>query len=339
MVVSVRVYFLAVIVVLAASLALASPPPVKSFVVYYGTDRVDELSKFDLAIVSPLLEEREVEELRDRGVIVLGYISLITLGGWEPWYNPTGVEVVGNESAWGEVIVNPCSEAWRNVVVRGAGGYLTGKGFSGFFLDNLDMVDAYPWMKPCVVGLVAALRNEYPGAVIIVNRGFTVLDEVSGYIDGVLFEDFATYYDFNQKKYLKWSGGDLEWVRAQAERLTKLREERGILVLALGYADINDPDENYEYSKYVNEMAAQYGFIPYTSEITLMKINALYPDILSQGEEHETKPLPPAQPPKETRTAEQNTALDNLFFILVSLTVSLLFLALVIVLIVTSRKV
>ena len=57
---------------------------ISSFVVYYGDSRVEELRMFDLAILSPLLEE-EIVELNNYGVITIGYVSLTTVGGWEPW--------------------------------------------------------------------------------------------------------------------------------------------------------------------------------------------------------------------------------------------------------------
>ena len=74
---------------------------VSNFVVYYGDDRVEELRKFDLVILSPLLED-EVVELNNYGVITVGYVSLTAVGSWEPWAkNVSGDMVVGSYVEWG----------------------------------------------------------------------------------------------------------------------------------------------------------------------------------------------------------------------------------------------
>lgn len=76
------------------------------------------------------------------------------------------------------------------------------------------------------------------------------------YIDAVLFEDFTTYYDFEEKKAKYWEGNDLEWINAQAERLKKLN----ITVLTLDYVN------NEEMAKKCVERAKEYGFISMTTK-------------------------------------------------------------------------
>ena len=71
----------------------------------------------------------------------------------------------------------------------------------GSFLDNLDIVDNYPFMKNCVIKLIRDIRRKYPG-IIVVNRGFTIVEDIAPYVDAVLFEDFGTYYDFSKNSTL-----------------------------------------------------------------------------------------------------------------------------------------
>lgn len=255
---------------------------VSSFVVYYGSNRVEELCRFDLAILSPLLEKHVVDQLSGFNVICVGYLSITTVGGWEPWAaNVTDEIVVGESSVWGEKIVNACDPAWWSIVLNYSIPYILEKGFSGVFLDNLDMVDVYPWMKECLILLIKEIRSRYPGIIIVVNRGFTIIDDIAPYIDAVLFECFGTYYDFKTGKYLKWTGGDYQWITSVAEHLVELREKCNITVLALGYADLGNETMLQEYSNYVNSLAEEYGFIPYVAEVSLMKVNPLYPQTLS----------------------------------------------------------
>lgn len=73
-----------------------------SFAVYYGdisASNINELSKFDLLILSPLVEEDYIKELKSKNVTVVGYLSLATIGGWEPWAEdvPDGINgILGN---------------------------------------------------------------------------------------------------------------------------------------------------------------------------------------------------------------------------------------------------
>ena len=250
---------------------------IENFVVYYGSDKIDVISKFDLAILSPLLSKNNIRKLNDQGVITIGYISLTTIGGWEPWVkNVTKDIIIGRYSQWGENIINVSSTKWHKIVLEVAIPYILDKGFRGVFLDNLDMVDRYPWMKNGIINLVKTIRQEYPNVIIIVNRGFTIIDSIAPYIDAVLFECFGTYYDFSSKKYLKWSGGDYEWMINIAQHLRELSERYGLLVLALGYTDLKNNTMLIEYTNYVNNLAKLYGFIPYVAEISLTKINPLY---------------------------------------------------------------
>ena len=251
---------------------------VKSFIVYYGSDRVEELSRVDLAILSPLIDKEVIEELDRNNVITIGYISLTTIGHWEPWSRNVSEDmIVARNPAWSEDIINVTDPRWQHIVLDEAIPYILDRGFRGVFLDNLDMVDQYPWMRDSIIKLVKMIRSRYPGIIMVVNRGFTLIDSIAPYIDAVLFEAFATYYNFTSHQYLKWSGSDYIWMINTAEHLRELGKRYGFIVLALGYTDLDNKTMLYEYSIYVNKLAETYGFIPYVAEITLTKINPLYP--------------------------------------------------------------
>ena len=58
---------------------------ISCYVIYYGEDRAPDLAKFDLAILSPLVEASLPSYLLEHGSLSLAYLSLTTIGGWEPW--------------------------------------------------------------------------------------------------------------------------------------------------------------------------------------------------------------------------------------------------------------
>lgn len=194
-----------------------------------------------LAVLPPTLDSSVLHALREAGTVPLAYISVTTVGGWEPWARlvNSSILVGGEETKWGEKVVNPCSAAWRRILLD-AVNRLLDRGYRGIFLDNLDMVDRYPWMKPCVASLVAEVKTRHPGAVVMVNRGFSILDRVAGSIDYLLFEDFATYYDPATRRYHVFTASDLEWEKKTLSKAVKLGKEKGFTVLLLAYAPPGD---------------------------------------------------------------------------------------------------
>ncbi|ALM74349.1 endo alpha-1,4 polygalactosaminidase [Thermococcus barophilus] len=243
-----------------------------SFAVYYGDvspTNIDELSKFNLLILSPLVEENYIKELKSKNIIVVGYLSLATIGGWEPWAGevPDSV-IIGHWETWNERETDFSSPQWRDIVLNKAVPYILSKGFDGVFLDNLDYVDKYPEKREAMVELIKAIREKYPDIVIVANRGFSIAEEITPYVDYILFEDFITYYDFNGNKYKIYQDADLQWVLAQAEMLKKLK----VKVLALSYADLDNEKQVEEFSKIVCKYAGEYGFEVYMADITLQRI-------------------------------------------------------------------
>ena len=256
---------------------LGRPPVLKSFAVYYGIDKVDQLKKFDLVIVSPLLNNKTIKELRKENVLVVGYVSISTIGNWEPWKEFVEEDmIIEKTELWKEVIVNTNDKRWQNIIINRVVPYLLSKGFDGVFFDNLDIVDIYPEFKKGIVRIIQEVREKYKNLFIVVNRGFSIVDDIAPYIDAILFECFATYYNFTAKRYEKWSGSDLEWILAISKRLKNLSEKYGFLVLALGYANLKDKRQLEEFMSYVNSLAKQFGFIPYITDIYLKEINLNY---------------------------------------------------------------
>lgn len=253
------------------------PPPIKSFVVYYGLDKAEQLERFDLVIVSPLLEEEVVRLLRDKGVLVTGYVSISTIGHWEPWRKFVSKDMImGTEELWKETIVNVNDERWYEIILEKVIPCLLSKGFSGVFFDDLDIVDVYPQFKRGIVRIIKGVREQYENLIIIVNRGFSILDDIAPYIDGLLFECFGTYYNFTKRKYEMWSGDNLEWILSMSKKLKQFSEKYGFVVLALGYANLEDQKQLKEFMNYVNSLAKQFDFIPYVTDVYLEKVNLNY---------------------------------------------------------------
>lgn len=193
----------------------------------------------DTLILSPLEENLSMVSM---GVdSVLGYMSLTTVGGWEPWAGNVTSDMIIGYTSWGDAVVNVSDPRWVSIVLEEAVPYILFKGFSGVMLDNLDMVDAYPELYGGIVSLVQLIDEAYPNISIVVNRGFTVLPDIAGRIDGLLFEAYGSYYDFATSEYKPYTGQDLEWINNTLRATMQLAQEYGFKVLGLAYGDPGQP--------------------------------------------------------------------------------------------------
>jgi hypothetical protein len=104
-------------------------------------------------------------------------------------------------------------------------------GFTGLFLDTLNVELTYPEDVPHLLTLTAALRKEAGTAYVLANRGFGMLPQLTELVDGVLFESFSARWTDNG--YEAWPPDVLETHATIAERLGELDVD----LFALDYAD------------------------------------------------------------------------------------------------------
>jgi uncharacterized protein (TIGR01370 family) len=236
---------------------------VRSYVVYYGAGRLDDLARFDLAIIDPsTLTPTEVGELEARGTLVVGYLSVGEISPNDPWITDGTVPrswILGRNRNWGSLFVDAGQQGWRDLMTAETGKLLD-YGFDGVFLDTVDTAtDVEPTSVPGMISLIEGLRTAYPDALLVQNRGFDIAEQVAGSIDAVMFEDLSTSYDFDNLTYLRVDNSD------EADRMVELRERTGLPILSLDYA----PPEDHATAARAVRIARGYGFVPAVSTIEL----------------------------------------------------------------------
>ncbi len=243
--------------------ALNSVESIKNYAVYYGRDRIDRLSNFDLVIVQPEeYSKKEIEILKKHKTIVLAYLSLGEVS--ERYLKYAKGCIVGKNKNWNTYYVNVSCKKWQNFILNEAIPSILNKGFDGLLLDCVD-VDKMT-TKRGMVSLIKKIRQKYPDIILIQNRGFSIINETAPYVNGVLFECFTTHYNWSSKKYELWKGEDLKWIGVKARELLRIKKKYGLVVLTLDYA------ENESLREVCLKHAEKYGFIPYISNIYLNKI-------------------------------------------------------------------
>ncbi len=250
---------------------------IDSFIVYYGTldeDVIKKIPRTTLIILSPLEDPAKIAEKTN---MTIGYLSITTIGGWEPWAkNVTKDMIIGEYKEWGEPIINVSDPRWHDIILETAIPYILEKGFDGIMLDNLDQVEIYPEIREALIQLIMEIREEYPNLIIIVNRGFNITSEISGYIDGLLFEDYGSYYDMNKHEYKPYTNGDLQYINLTLKKIEKIAQEKGFYILGLAYGEPDDPSWQTILST-ICMLDKPYGNPIYIGDAYLQKIGIVNP--------------------------------------------------------------
>lgn len=234
---------------------------IASYAVYYGQDRqeLEKLVNFDLAILQPGIPQDILALLKANGVRTLAYLSVGEVEPHRDYGQPIPQEWrLGTNPSWGSYFVDANQKGWQNLMVTLAERYLK-EGFDGLFLDTLDTVDLFPQVGPGLVAIVRALRERFPQAILVQNRGFRLLPQTAELVDGVMYENFSSMYSFQENRYVAVEGDP-------TPVLPFLK--RGLVVLALDYA----LPEDLEMVRRDYVRAREMGFIPYVSVVHLDRV-------------------------------------------------------------------
>lgn len=236
---------------------------ITDYAVYYGLGRVDDLKRFDLAVTQPnTLDATQIATLATNGTLAVAYLSIGEVEPTREWFLDGRVDpswILGTNANWGSLFVNAAEPGWQQLMYDLAGEFIA-KGFDGVFLDTLDTVDLFPQMRDGMIALVSGLRQQYPEAILVQNRGFSVIEALTNTVDAVMFESLTTTYNFETGEYLYASNS------VTAAWLAGLSAGSGIKVLSLDYAD------NPAMAYLAVQASHAYGFVPAVSTIMLNDI-------------------------------------------------------------------
>jgi UDP-glucose 4-epimerase/UDP-glucuronate decarboxylase len=193
---------------------------------YYGGGQLERLAGYRKVVLQPeFYSQDDLAYLRDRSVQPLAYLSLSEdQGPPAPWQR------ADRNPDWGGSIVQVGHPGWVAQVTGQAEAALAA-GFTGLFLDTLNLELTHPDDVPHLLTLIGTLRRKVGSAYMLANRGFGMLPDLAGLVDGVLFESFSVRW--TDDGYAPWPPDVLECHAEVAERLLDLDVE----LYALDYAD------------------------------------------------------------------------------------------------------
>lgn len=172
---------------------------------YHAEPDPADLLAFEMSILQP---EAKVDLAPGQalGRKYLAYLSVVEVNesaSYLPELKKAGIALLGQNKQWRSVCVDITQPAWEEFFLTKLAKAAVDKGFDGFFLDTLDSTalltkerpdkqDAY---RQALIQLIRKLKEKYPDKEIIVNRGFEILSEIKGSVQGVLIESVFQTFD------------------------------------------------------------------------------------------------------------------------------------------------
>lgn len=237
---------------------------------FYGANPPwDELKVFDVVVVEP---GHQIDPKRHStpGTEVFAYVSIGEVQYDRPFAQdlPQGAATGVNE-VWRSHVIDQTHPEWTRFFVDRIVAPLWKAGYRGFFVDNLDsfhliaMTDEErAHQAQGLVGVVRALRAQFPEATLIFNRGFEVLPELHRDAYAVAVESLYRGWDAKQGEYIEVSDADRKWLLGQLQRV---RDEYELPIIGIDYA----PPGSRDMARDTARKIASLGFIPWVSNSDL----------------------------------------------------------------------
>jgi polysaccharide biosynthesis protein PelA len=272
-----------------------------SAVFFYGPNPpLKQLQLFNTAIIEPSHLENP-ESYKAKQSKLFAYVSLGELESKSPYFKQIKSKwIIAHNKNWKSEVMDASNPKWQQFFLNTIIKRLWQKGYRNFFLDT---VDSYHLAKlndkqkqaqeKGLIQIIHLIKQRYPEAKLIINRGFEILPQVKNDISGIAAESLYYGYNSSKKSYQKVSENDRKWL------LSKLNEAKqlGLNVFVIDYLPNTEKQKAIADAKQI----ASLGFIPYisTPELNSLGISTILPQprkvmmLYSSKEEPEKVLAPP----------------------------------------------
>lgn len=249
---------------MAAPIENANP---RLYVDYSAKPPPEALAAFNVCILDPGAEA-DLAPGHAMGNQYLAYLSTVEAGKGSALARlaeERGIPTLGKNEHWDSSLLDIRHPAWQSAMVETLGAECLRLGYDGFFLDTVESIALLekahpkdgPAFRAAMVAMIRALHQRYPGAQMVVNRGFDVLPEVAGIIDGVLVESVYQTFDPQTRAYKAMTREDSAWL----EQKIRSTQSLGLKVYAVDYVD----PKNTVLAKATAERLRVLGCVPFIS--------------------------------------------------------------------------
>ena len=254
----------------------ASP---SSVAFYYGNETpIGRLMAYDWAVLQQdQASDARIDLLKRAGTIPISYVSVGEMERSHPLFTELQPAWrIGRNPAWSSEILDLRKPEVRRFILEQLIAPAMRRGFQGVFLDTLDSFelavsdsDKKRAFALAQRDLIDRIRERYPQARIILNRGFHLPNSVINKVDAVALESWRSGYDAGEDTYYEISDSDRDWLKKQ---LAPWREARPELpLIAIDYVD------DFSRAPELAQQLREDGFIPWVSNPELTRLSPAQP--------------------------------------------------------------
>lgn len=237
-----------VVLALSAGTARGSAPVAgPSIAFFYGeAPPIDQLRHFDRVVVeADHLTPEDFRALAAAGAAAYAYVSIGELSRSRALHRHLQPAwILGHNAAFGSDILDQSQPGWRALLLaRWLEPLWQRHHPAGFFLDTLDSYQAVartPAARAAqqagLIATIRALRARFPGARLLLNRGFELLPAIAGLVDGVVAESLVRGHR-GGAGFVPVPPEDREWL---LQRLREARDRYHLPVFAVDYVPARD---------------------------------------------------------------------------------------------------
>jgi len=262
------------------SAASAATPANIAF--YYGNEApIGRLYAYDWVILQQSrVSDARIDLLQAGGTLPLSYISVDELARSHRLFPEIpDTWTLGQNTDWDSVVLDLRRRDVRDFLLTRMVKPAMDRGFQGVFLDTLDSHLLTPEGRgdpeafaQAQAAFIEAIKEHYPDAKIVINRGFHLPEPVHDLIDGLAFESYRSGYDAAKRQYRPVPEADRNWLDGQLAHWRKAHP--GLPLIAIDYAD---PQADFPA---LARQLRQDGFIPVVTDGALERLPPARPAVV-----------------------------------------------------------
>ena len=244
------------IVLLHSTACRAVGSPIAHLALYYGTDNRPELKLYKHVVVQPYnaLNPKTFNTADHEAFVYASIGETKSLH-----FNGRSIDkhwIIGKNKAWKTLILDQANPAWQRFFLDNIITVLWNKGYRGFYLDTLDsyhLITTDPvrikQQQAGIVTIIKAIKQKYPQAKLILNRGFELLPDVHDLITRMTVESVFAGWD-PSRHYYRVSPQNRIWVLRDIETAKKM----GVPITIIDYIDPENPQKSTHIAEQISHI-------------------------------------------------------------------------------------
>ncbi|MFO1373745.1 MAG: bifunctional glycoside hydrolase 114/ polysaccharide deacetylase family protein [Agitococcus sp.] len=261
-------YFLMIVVcylnlVLSTNTYATSP----NVALFYGANPpLNELRTFDIVVVDPDHTNIEPQTYNSEYSQLFAYASVGEVHRSKAYFKQIPKNWLKSKNqAWDSYVLDQSSPEWPNFFAEQVIAPLWAKGYRGFFLDTLDSYQLISQtqqqrqaQEQGLINTIKTIKQRWPEAKLIFNRGFEILPQVHDAAFMVAAESLYQSWNAGANQYQTVKNEDRAWLINQ---LQQVKNNYQLPILVIDYV----PNAERELARQTASKIRQESFIPWVT--------------------------------------------------------------------------